>query len=266
MKLLLLSDLHGRTDWYAWVRSQKADVTAIAGDLLDAFHPSGLLTQMISIKGWVDEFEAALALCSGNQDFNVEGGAVSGGKIDLPDGVDTEEARGLILADHWMDLLEREKVITDRRSQLLKSSDGQLVVTTLPYDYGDNCAKYIESLWEQGSALREASGSPWLVLHHEPPRATLVGGQLGSGAATWMIRKYQPEWVLSGHLHRQPYRGSFSDQIGRSWCFNPGSPEGKSLETDIPNHIVLDTKVGIATWYAGDGFRKEEIHRRIRLG
>jgi hypothetical protein len=40
MKLLLLSDLHGRMDWYAWASEQACDDIPIASDLLDQIDPS----------------------------------------------------------------------------------------------------------------------------------------------------------------------------------------------------------------------------------
>jgi len=86
MRLILLSDLHFRADWYQWVSAQNADLTAIAGDLLDGFHPDGLLPQMVWLSDWCTKFPGKLAISSGNHDGNEPGGSFDPeGLADLPE-------------------------------------------------------------------------------------------------------------------------------------------------------------------------------------
>ena len=76
MRILLLADLHFRVEWYHWLAQQRVDIAVIAGDLLDGFHPEGLLPQMLSFREWCARFPGNLALSSGNHDANEPGGAV----------------------------------------------------------------------------------------------------------------------------------------------------------------------------------------------
>jgi predicted phosphodiesterase len=246
MKLLLLADLHFHQAWYRWIAAQSADLTAIAGDLLDGFSPGGLLPQMVSIKKWVDEFRGPLALSSGNHDGNIAGGAIMGEDFPV---TNREAAMALLLREYWMDALERADVVTDRRSQVLETAAGAIVVTTIPFDF--TAVTRTDDLWKQGAVLRRQHRARWLVLHHEPPADTLVGGLMGSTSLFYKIQQYQPDFVLSGHIHYQPYRETFADRIGRTWCFNPGMPAPSSaVNAKIPNHILLDVHRGTATWNA----------------
>jgi predicted MPP superfamily phosphohydrolase len=263
MCILLLADLHFRTDWYRWISNQHADLTAIAGDLLDGFHPGGLLPQMIAFKQWADRFPGFLALSSGNHDGNLEDWAVAGEFMETNN---RAEAHAILSSPQWMDALERPRVVTDRRSQILESPSGKLVVTTIPFFPGQGGPRVCSALWDEGHRQRTTSGAPWIVLHHEPPADTMVGGHSGDPSLFYKIREYQPDFVLSGHIHGQPYTGAFADRIGPTWCFNPGvPPAGQMRGAKIPNHIVLDTGRRSATWHATPALDKIPIRRTMHL-
>jgi predicted phosphodiesterase len=256
MHLLLLSDLHFRSDWFRWVAQQKADVTAIAGDLLDGFRPGGLLAQMVALKRWSDSFPGQLVLSSGNHDANTSGRIPA---CEIPPTIDQQEA-AILRHERWMDALERPGVVTDGRSQVVGTAAGQLVVTTIPFWPVHDGQQIGAALWDEGRRLRAAIQVPWLVLHHEPPADTMVGGQSGDTSLFYRISEYQPDFVLSGHIHGQPYRGSFADKLGNTWCFNPGFPvTSRALRAKIPNHIVLDFAARKATWHATANVGKEPI-------
>ena len=264
MRILLLSDLHFRADWYRWVSTQTADLTAIGGDLLDGFHSDGLLPQMVALKKWADGFPGLLALSSGNHDGNLEDWAVAGEFMQMDN---REEALAILSSPHWMDVLERPRVVTDRRSQILETSDGKIVLSTVPFFPGHGGPRVCTALWDEGRRLRAASGAPWLVLHHEPPADTLVGGHSGDPSLFYKIREFQPDFVLSGHIHGQPYAGSFADKLGKTWCFNPGVPVMfRALKAKVPNHIILDLSVGTATWHAKPNVGKQPITMSQSLG
>lgn len=261
MRILLLTDLHDRRDWYRWAAGQAADLTAVAGDLLDGFHPDGLLPQMVALKKWADGFPGALALSSGNHDANLGGGA---GAVDAVQLYEHPEAHALLAEEHWMDALGRPGVVTDRRSQILETPAGKIVVTTVPFFPGIRGPRLCNELWEEGRQLRAASRAPWLVLHHEPPADTAVGGHWGDMSLYWKIQDCQPDFVLSGHIHSQPYAGDFAERLGVSWCFNPGFPEGGLAAA--PNHILLDLARGTATWHRNpEGKSGRPISKRINL-
>jgi predicted phosphodiesterase len=263
MRLLFLSDIHFRMDWYRWISNQKSDLTAIAGDLLDGFQLGGLLPQMLALNKWVDRFPGCLALSSGNHDGNFEDWAVAGEIAQVNKRAD---AAAILSAPHWMDVFERPSVITDRRSEILKTPAGVIVVSTIPFFPGVQGPRVCSALWDEGHRQRTTSGAPWIVLHHEPPADTMVGGHSGDPSLFYKIREYQPDFVLSGHIHAQPYSGAFADRIGATWCFNPGLPiPSRAVKAKVPNHIVLDTSARTATWHATPNVGRLPIINQIRL-
>ena len=251
MKLLLLSDLHGHLDWYAWASRQPCDAILIAGDLLDGFAGCGLVPQMLALSKWCLACPVPLVLSSGNHDANeVSDGSWLGDR--LPDdlnAVDSETVSRFLTEERWMDALERPGLVPDHRASILQTDTGCLVVTTIPFDPTAE-AKW-DSLWREGARLRREHRLPWLVLHHEPPADTAVGGLMGDVSLGYRIQEYRPDYVLSGHLHDQPYWGAFADRIGPTWCFNPGTPPLARLRAaKQPNSILLDLVNRTATWTA----------------
>jgi len=160
-----------------------------------------------------------------------------------------ERIMRMLTAQHWMDSLERPGLVTDGRTAVLETPRGPLVVTTIPFDFGSGDDR--DALWREGALKRKSLRVPWLLLHHEPPADTKVGGQMGDPSLFFNIQEYRPNFVVSGHMHDQPYRGSFADNIEGTWCFNPGYPSATPVKrAKIPNHIVLDLSDSTATWYA----------------
>ena len=248
MRILLLADIHSQGQWYRWIASQNADLTVIAGDLLDGFSNEGLLTQKLSFSNWVARFPSPLALSSGNHDGNES--SLAGFEIDALVGFSDKhraEANRLLSEKHWMDCLERPGVVTDGRTAVVETPHGSIVVTTIPFDFGSGGD--MDHLWREGALKRKTLRIPWIVLHHDPPADTMVGGHTGDPSLFYKIQEYRPSFVVSGHIHVQPYRGSFADKLGETWCFNPGRPEQSHLGS-VPNHIVLDLRAGTATWHA----------------
>ncbi len=251
MKLLLLSDLHGRSDWYAWTAKQSCDAIVIAGDLLDGFAGAGLVPQMLALNAWCKSCPVPLGLSSGNHDANEasDGSWLGNGLPEDLDADQAEQVRRFLMADRWMDVLERPGLVTDHRSSILAGSAGSVVITTIPFDPTAN-ANW-NPLWDSGARLRREQRIPWLVLHHEPPANTKVGGRMGEVSLCYRIQEYRPDFVLSGHLHDQPYRGAFADRIGPTWCFNPGTPPLAELRlAKQPNSILLDLENRTAAWTA----------------
>jgi predicted phosphodiesterase len=266
MRILLLADLHFRGTWFSWLDRQSADLSVIAGDLLDGFHVEGLLPQMISIKRWCDHFTGRLALSSGNHDGNLENGAMAAELWEIANSESRRSAHAMLQAENWMDELERPGIVTDRRSVLIGTPVGSAVVTTIPFFPASGGYQFIDELWETGAALRLANRVPWIVLHHEPPADTLVGGSSGDPSLLYKIRDFQPDFVASGHIHGQPYKGSFADKIGATWCFNPGHPSiEQATRAEAPNHIMLDLAARTATWHAAAHVGRESILKRVAL-
>jgi hypothetical protein len=155
-------------------------------------------------------------------------------------------------------------LVTDGRTAALETPRGSIVVTTIPFDFGDG--RDMDALWREGAIKRRSLRVPWLVLHHEPPADTMVGGQMGDPSLFYKIQEYRPNFVVSGHMHDQPYRGSFADSLEGTWCFNPGYPAGSFVQkSKIPNHIVLDLSDSTATWHATSNVGRAPIIKQIRL-
>jgi Icc-related predicted phosphoesterase len=254
MKILLLSDLHGRTDWFHFAETFPADLTAISGDLLDGFSDEGLLPQSVRLARWAKRFPAPLALCSGNHDANTPNRAIDPASLAHLDTQSRDEALALLTTEYWMDALESPSTVTDHSSRLLQTAAGPIIITTLPFDEGEaEHPRTMAALWREGQKLRRETSAPWLVLHHEPP-APFSGDHTGSFGSTdfsGRLREHQPDFALSGHLHLAPYHTSFATRLGKTWCFNPGHPPPiAASRAPKPNHILLDLAKSQATWTA----------------
>ena len=266
MKILLLSDLHARTDWYAWAARQSCDALAIAGDLLDGFSGSELLPQMLALAEWCKKLPVPLVISSGNHDYN-EAGDGRWLRDSLPEGISSEQAGQIacfLAAERWMDTLERPGLVTDHRSSILETKAGKLVVTTIPFN--QTASANGDGLWRKGACLRKKHRSPWIVLHHEPLKNTTVGGRMGDVSVLHHIQEYRPDFALSGHIHDQPYRGGFADRVGSTWCFNPGTPPLiKFHSATQPNSILLDLESRTATWTATHHCHRRPISASLQL-
>jgi predicted phosphodiesterase len=263
-KILLTADLHQVRPWYDWLRAaaRDHDIVCIAGDLLDGFHPAGVAVQALAFDRWCRHLPSVLAFCSGNHDAAGDL-AGNGWPARFPDQDEAgiERMRTLILAHRWMECLSGARVVADGESRVVATAAGSVVLTTIPFQ----CGGRADALWKAGEGLRAAHGAPWLVLHHEPPAGTAVGGRYGDAGVLRQVRLHRPDFLVSGHIHAQPYVGDFAEQVGNTWCFNPGYPPLREvIRSAQPNHIVLDLGAGTATWdAAAEGARR--IRRTIRL-
>jgi len=88
----------------------------------------------------------------------------------------------------------------------------------------------------------------WIWVNHSPPQNTKVswtGRRYGGDPylVKW-IERYQPDLVLSGHIHHAPFfsdHGSWTDRLGKTWLFNPGrqiGPRPATLSFDLENGMV----------------------------
>ena len=266
MKLLIVADFHFRKDWFVWLSKRKVDLVLMAGDMLNGFDESGILHQMIEFEKWCKTFPLPLAICSGNHDANSPDGAW--GQADEMAELDYEQremAGKMMTASRWMDVVERDGVVTDSRSNVMITKSGQVVVTSIPFDFGYDRTNP-DQLWRTGAELRKRLRLPWIVLHHDPPADTAVGGRNGDPHLFYQIQSYRPDFVVSGHAHAQPYHGDFIDRLDDTWCLNPGRPRDSQCEGDIiPNHIVLDLKARTALWYATPATGKTPIQKTRSL-
>ncbi len=261
MKLLLLADLHFQLNWFRWASRAAVDAILIAGDLLNGDSQYGFLSQMIAMREWFSGLNVPTAFCSGNHDVNWKG-SISWQELDWSD----QTRMSLALAPRWMDLLESPGIIVDGRTATLEWGARRLVISTIPFAPAENGLRGLDDLWRRGAETRKKLRALWFVLNHEPPANTLIGGEYGDLSVFYKIQDFQPDYVLSGHIHSQPYFASFADQIGRTWCFNPRSPtQDQARLAKIPNHILLNTANQTATWFATPPDGREPIQKSRSL-
>jgi Icc-related predicted phosphoesterase len=86
-------------------------------------------------------------------------------------------------------------------------------------------------------------------VHHAPsagsPTSWTGKGDAGDECLRAWIERFQPDAVLSGHIHGAPFyeKGSWVDRIGTTWVFNPGRQIGP-----YPAHLRLDLNALTAEW------------------
>jgi predicted phosphodiesterase len=226
MKILITADLHYRKHWFRWLftRAGDYDLICIAGDLLDMFSGEPRIVQAMEVSRWIRELAQVtrVAICSGNHD--------NAGRQISADRAPVYE---------WLVALGKEpKIITDGVTELVND----LIVTSVPY----HCSKEQKSVWlDRGWTLRRQRGSPWLVLHHVPPRS----GPDSTGEereAAELLRTYRPGYFVSGHSHQYPYfeGSSWAQMVDGVRVLVPG----QLMAAAFPNHIVLNTESGALSW------------------
>ncbi|PAW79078.1 MAG: hypothetical protein B9S32_03740 [Verrucomicrobia bacterium Tous-C9LFEB] len=239
MKLLLTSDLHGRRDQYRWILEHACefDLVCIVGDLLDAFDERGTSKQIQEVIQFVDEMKrlsVPLALCSGNHDA---------------EDIHPHACAYSTATANWLETVAGESVAIDGQSRLFGPVGDRLLVTCLPYDYGHLDSQSLDEMWAEGFSHHRMLNVPWLVLHHEPPMNSLIGGDYGSLWLSERVAMQPCRYLACGHMHSRPYEadGHWADRIDSTWCFNPGRPEASPIGM-APNYVVLDTSTRIASW------------------
>jgi hypothetical protein len=102
--------------------------------------------------------------------------------------------------------------------------------------------------------------SKWIWIHHSPPDKSAVswtGRQFGGDVflVEW-IQRYQPDLVLSGHIHNAPFYlgGSWIDRLGKTWIFNPGHQIGPT-----PAYLSFDLQKMKVAWSSLEGQEAREL-------
>jgi Icc-related predicted phosphoesterase len=229
MKCLLAADLHYALKQYDWLLTVAGDVDVLilAGDLLEISSAVDRRTQIVVVRTYLEELakRTRVVVCSGNHDL------------------DARDDRDELIA-RWMQDLGEIGVVTDWGRVMI----GDTLITVSP--------------WWDGPATREAIGrqlaedaglekSRWIWVYHAPPADSPVswGGKRHFGdtdLAAW-IAEYQPDLVLSGHVHQSPFvsGGSWADRIGRTWAFNAGQQIGET-----PAHVMMNLETDEAIWFS----------------
>ena len=252
MKILTTADLHSNRYWYEWLvsKAMEFDLIAIAGDLLEGFDTEGLNNQTRDVEGWLAQIVqsgCAAAVSSGNHELYL--GTCPRVTQDLATGIKASSRLATPPQVCFHPLF-----LEDGSTATIESASGSLIISTIPYKkFGDPQKLSVNSpLWTAGKSLKMKWQCPWLVLHHDPPGGGAVGGMAGDFELRQRIQEFQPDFVISGHLHGQPFfeGGGFHECIGISHCFNAGQiPPTKSR---IPNYIAIDSTTRLAKLFYFD--------------
>jgi Icc-related predicted phosphoesterase len=244
------SDLHCNRPHLRWItkNATQFDAIAISGDLLNAAQPTEIYRQIGYLRHWAATLEKTgvpTLISSGNHDFNdaVLDLHIPNQKNRLP--------KKITSAPQWMRHLESAHITTDQQHRLISAKTGPVLFTTLP------CAMInveaaittAENLMRSGDYLRQLHRCPWIVLSHIPPYGATCGEPENGDLllAEW-ISRYQPQYVLCGHMHASPYKKghNFHDTLEATTVLNPGRPSKKN---PIPNHISINISTGKLTWF-----------------
>ena len=227
MKILQVADIHytlKQLDWLGEIGG-KFDLVVIAGDLLDIVSIVDLDTQILVVMKYLQRLnpEVKLIVSSGNHDL------------------DEESESGERYAG-WMEKVRELGVPTDGDS----CEVGGILFTICPWWDGDALKEKVE---QQLAADSEREKGRWFWVYHAPPVETKTSWDgkrdFGDTALRDWIAKYQPELVLSGHIHQAPFAkgGCWFDRIGETWIVNNGKQPGP-----VPAFSVIDTEERTVQW------------------
>jgi Icc-related predicted phosphoesterase len=232
MRCLLLSDLHYALKQFDWATrvAGEYDTVIVAGDHLDVSSAVDPRAQIVVILKYLRQLKekTRVIACSGNHDLDTRGS--EGEKI----------AR-------WMHRVRALGIPTDGDSLEV---DGTLFTICPWWDGPQSCRGVGEQLAKDAGRPKER----WIWVYHAPPSASPTswnGKQhFGDDELVKWIDAYQPDLVLTGHIHQSPFarEGSWVDRRGRTWIFNSGRQIGES-----PAHIVFDTVENQAIWFSQAG-------------
>ena len=229
MKCLLISDLHYGLKQFDWVSKVAGDfdVVVIAGDHLDISSSVDARVQIVVILKYLRRLQekTRLLVCSGNHDL------------------DARNEAGEKVANR-AEKIRQLGGPTDGESLEL---DGTLF-TICPWWDGPHSREQVGQQIERDAAQPK---DRWIWVYHAPPSdsPTCQAGRraIGDDALSGWIHKYQPDMVLTGHIHQAPFSkgGSWIDQQGATFVLNSGRQIGP-----CPAHIIFDTKAQGAAWFS----------------
>jgi len=232
MRLLLVSDFHYSLPLFDWLVEVAGDfdVVVMAGDHLDLASLVDGRAQSVVVRKYFQRLQeqTRLLICSGNHDL------------------DSQNEAGEKVAK-WLLGSRNKGVMSDGESLMI----GDTLFTMCPWWDGPVAREAIGEQFAKAAAMRK---DRWFWIYHAPPADSPVAwaGQryFGDNELRRWIEKYQPDIVLSGHVHEAPYvkDGSWVDRIGDTWIFNTGHYAGAP-----PAHVVIDTDIGEALWFSAAG-------------
>jgi len=232
MKVIFVADLHYALKQFDWLLGNAAsfDAVIIGGDLLDLGSDLHLDLQIVVVEKYLRLLrqKSLLMVTSGNHDGDHRNEA------------DESVAR-------WIRESKAEGLFVDGDSLELAGA----LVTLCPWWDGPVTRAELEA---QLTQAQQSVQGRWIWIHHAPPAGSPVcwtGHQFaGDESLLEWIQRFTPDMVFSGHIHNAPFYagGSWVDQLGKTWVFNPGKQIGPS-----PTHIIVDFDRMTAEWISIEG-------------
>jgi len=243
MRLLLVSDLHytlPQLDWVVKV-APDFDIVVLAGDQLDISSAVSLDVQSLVILRYLSLLQGItrVAVCSGNHDLT---------------GPDSNGEQAAL----WLNIARDAGVLTDGDSFLA----GDTLFTICPWWDGPLGRAALE---QKLSDTVKQQPARWVWIYHWPPLGspTCWTGrrQYGDADVAAWIKHFQPDLVLTGHVHEPPFKpdGAWADRIEKTWVFNAGRQIGP-----VPAHIEIDLDAGTAIWRSLMGIEEVDLSESVR--
>jgi Icc-related predicted phosphoesterase len=238
MRMLFVADLHYALKQFDWLiaNASKYDVVVIGGDLLELASALEIDVQIVVIEKYFERLRrlTRLVVSSGNHDGN-------------------DRNAGNESVARWLGEARAAQLFVDGDSLELEDT----LITVCPWWDGPLSRAELEAQIARDAAKRKAR---WIWIHHAPPDRTRVSwtGRTHGGdefLVEW-IKRYEPDLVLSGHIHNAPFYadGSWIDRLGKTWIFNPGRQIGPNpcfLSIELPQMIVA--------WSSMEGEDRREL-------
>lgn len=229
MKILLTADIHYSLPQFDWLLGVAPlfDAMILAGDHLDiASHVDGR-AQIVVVLKYLERIAKAtrLLVCSGNHDL------------------DSRDEHGEKVT-RWLSLARHAGIPADGDAILINGT----LFSIFPWWDGPKTQARITAQLAR-DCLRPRKS--WVWVYHAPPEGTRTcreGAQsYGDPALPKWIAQYQPDFVLSGHVHNAPFtpEGSWIDRVGSTWVLNSGRQIGPA-----PTHIALNIAQNAAIWFS----------------
>jgi Icc-related predicted phosphoesterase len=231
----MVSDLHYRLrqlDWLA-TAADDVDVIVIAGDLLDIRSDVPLEAQEIAITAQLRELGLHKPVLTASGNHDLDGRDAAG-----------EKAAG------WLKTVNGDGVHIDGEALLIEDT----LFSVCPWWDGPIGRAALE---HKLSIDAELPHKRWVWVHHAPPSGSPLSWdgrrEYGDEALAEWIPRFQPDLVLTGHIHTAPFvdGGGWAQRLGMTWLFNAGQQHGA-----VPTHILIDLDQGTATWNSADERRQ----------
>jgi Icc-related predicted phosphoesterase len=232
MKILFVADLHYALKQFDWLMASAAnyDAVIIGGDLLDLGSALEIGVQIVVVEKYLARlsWQSRVLVSSGNHDGDARSAANES-------------------ICNWLREAKSDRLFVDGDSVEI----GDVLITICPWWDGPVSSAEVETLLQKDAARARKQ---WIWVHHSPPDQSPVswaGKKFGGDEFLGdRIHRYQPDLVLSGHIHNAPFsaKGSWIDRLGKTWVFNPGKQIGPH-----PTYLAFDLDAMSVTWISLEG-------------